>query len=567
MLHRRSTAATSTLIALLALAACEQKKPVPPPEPSAQQTPLAACPPAQPQQVEPQVASLAALTAKAQEAGAVRVIVRIAANVTPQAMPAAQSAAVRSFISAGANDVTLISTRLPYVVAEVNAEQLRTMYASPQFAEWSEDRLARATLAESVPLIQAPQVWVLGGRGAGQAIAILDTGVDRSHPFLAGRVIAEACFSTTSAVNGSTSVCPNGQATQSGAGAAAPCAPSGCEHGTHVAGIAAGKGADFSGVAPDADILAVQVFSRFTGAACGGASPCVASFTSDQIRALDFVLQQAGQRPVASVNMSLGGGRSTTACDNDLTKPIIDQLHAAGVAVAIASGNDGFRDSVSFPGCISTAVTVGATSKQDQIAGFSNCGPQVDLHAPGVSINSSIPGGRFAAFSGTSMATPHVAGAFASLKSLHPTASVDAIEAALKTSGVDVGGRPRIRLLEANTALGAPPAQEVAVSSTQNSSPASAAVQPAMAELAALPPDRPVRIIVGVASANVQPQAVADALARVEAAAKAYGAIKIERLGSQPLLAIECTAKQARDLAASGAVTSMQIDHVAKTQN
>jgi len=569
MLHRRLTAATSTLVVLFALAACEEKKPVPPAEPpSTQETPLAACPPAQPRQAEPQVSSLAALTARAQEAGAVRVIVRLAVNVTPQAMPAAQTAAVRAFTSAGVKEAALVSPRLPYVVAEVNAEQLRTMYTSPQFAEWSEDRLAFPTLAQSVPLIQAPQVWALGGRGAGQAVAILDTGVDRTHPFLAGRVVAEACFSTTSAVNGSTTVCPGGQSSQTGAGAAAPCSPSGCEHGTHVAGIAAGKGTDFSGVAPDADIIAVQVFSRFTGAACGGASPCVASFTSDQIRGLDFVLQQAGQRPVASINMSLGGGRSTTACDNDVTKPVIDQLRAAGVATAIASGNDGFRDSVSFPGCISTAVTVGATSKQDQIAQFSNCGPQVDLHAPGVNINSSIPGGQFAAFSGTSMATPHVAGAFASLKSLHPTASVDAIEAALKTSGLDVGGRPRIRLLDANTVLAAPPAQEVAVSSAPSpAQPAPAAVQPAMTQLAALPPDSPVRVIVGVASANAQPQSVTDALARVETAAKAYGAAKVERLGSQPLLAIECTAKQAHDLAASGVVASMQVDRVAKTQN
>jgi subtilisin family serine protease len=569
MLHRRLTAATSTLIAFCALAACEEKKPVPPAEPSPQEAALAACPPVQAQVVEPQVTSLAALTAKAQETGAVRVIVRLAANVSPQAMPAAQTAAVRAFTSAGVKEATLISPRLPYVVAEVNAEQLRTMYASPQFAEWSEDRLAFPTLAESGPLVQAPEVWTLGGRGAGQAVAILDTGVDRTHPFLTGRVVAEACFSTTSAANGSAAVCSGGQSSQTGAGAAAPCNASGCEHGTHVAGIAAGKGTDFSGIAPDADIIAVQVFSRFSGAACrGGPSPCVASFTSDQIRGLDFVLQQAGQRPVASVNMSLGGGRSTAACDSDVTKPVIDQLRTAGVATAIASGNEGFRDSVSFPGCISTAVTVGATSKQDQIAEFSNCGPQVDLHAPGVNINSSVPGGRFAAFSGTSMATPHVAGAFALLKSLHPAASVDAIEAALKTSGVDVDGRPRIRLLAANTALGAPPAQEVAVSSTQGpSQPAPPALQPAMTQLAALPPDSPVRVIAGVASANAQPQSVSDALARVETAAKAYGAVKIERLGSQPLLAIECTAKQALDLAASGAVASMQVDRIAKTQN
>jgi subtilisin family serine protease len=213
-------------------------------------------------------------------------------------------------------------------------------------------------------------------------------------------------------------------------------------------------------MAPDAEIIAVQVFSTFRGAQCGGLGACVASFTSDQIRALDFVLQQAGQRPVASVDMSLGGGRSTTACDNDLTKGVIDQLRAAGVATAIASGNDGFRDSVSFPGCISTAVTVGARSKQDEVASFSNCGPQVDLHAPGVGINSSIPNGRFAAFSGTSMATPHVAGAFAALRSLHPAASVDRIEQALKSTGLDVGGRARIRVFDAANALGPAPPRE-----------------------------------------------------------------------------------------------------------
>jgi len=261
--------------------------------------------------------------------------------------------------------------------------------------------------------------------------------------------------------------------------------------------------------------------------------------------------------------MSLGGGRSLTACDDDLTKPVIDQLRAAGVATAIASGNDGFRDAVSFPGCISSAVTVGATSKQDQLADFSNCGPQVDLHAPGVTINSSIPGGRFAAFSGTSMATPHVAGAFAALKSLHPKATVDQIEQALKASGLDVGGRPRIRLVEASKILAAPPAQEVAVSQAQpQSSPQLAA---AMTQLAALPPESPVRVIVGVAQTGAQPQAVNDALARAESAAKSYGG-KVERLGSQPLLAVECTAKQARDLAASGAVTSMQVDRAARTQ-
>jgi subtilisin family serine protease len=566
MHRRRLTASTSTaafIVLSSLLAACKAPTVAPAQSVSSEGTTaqLGSCPPpaVAPAQADP----LTSLTAKAQQQGAVRVIVRLAA--APDRLATAQSAAVQTFSTGGAEEVTLLSARLPYVVAEVSADELTRMYSDPQFAEWSEDRLAYPSLSRSGPQVEAPQLWAIGGRGKGQAVAILDTGVDRAHPFLSGRIVAEACFSTTSAANRSASVCPNGQSTQTGEGAAAPCRASGCDHGAHVAGIAAGRGADFSGIAPDADIIAVQVFSQFSGAAvCGGQSPCVASFTSDQIRALDFVLQQSAQRPVAAANMSLGGGRAFAACDADATKPVIDQLRAAGVATAIASGNEGFRDSVSFPGCISTAVTVGAVTAQDRLASFSNCGPQVDLHAPGVDINSSVPGGRFASFSGTSMATPHVAGAFAALRSLHPNASVGDIEAALKSSGLDAGGRPRIRVAAASTAL-SPATGAVAVVG-QPPAVVQPALQQTMTELAALPPDTPVRIVVGPAAANAQPQSVADAMSRVEAAARNYGATAVERIGAQPLLAIECTARQARDLAASGLVATMQLDRPAKTQ-
>lgn len=537
----RLSFALAPLLALIVSASCVQQ--------TATQA-AAVCPPVA-QTVE-ETASLPALREKAQAEGAVRVIVRIAAppGGAQPAMGGMQRMASDAFRRAGVAYVEPLTPRLPYVVAEVTAEQLDVLYPDPRFPAWSEDRIARATLADSGPLVQAPQLWAAGGRGAGQTVAILDTGVDAAHPFLAGRVVLEACFSTTSVANRSSSVCPNNQGEQIGAGAARPCNAAGCEHGTHVAGIAAGRGEAFSGVAPDAEIIAVQVFSRFTGAACGGQSPCVASFTSDQIRALDFVLQQAATRHVASANMSLGGGRSTTACDADLTKPVIDQLRAAGVATVIASGNDGFRDSVSFPGCISSAVTVGATSKSDEVASFSNCGPQVDLHAPGVNINSSVPNGRFASFSGTSMATPHVAGAFAALRSLHTNASVDQIEAALKSSGRDVGGRPRIMLLDASNALAANVAAEPAM--------ANDGLQSQIAALAAMP-EAPARFIITVEN----PQA----LARAEAAARAAGVSYVGRMGGQNMLAIEATPAQARALAASGAVTGIQPDRTARPQN
>jgi subtilisin family serine protease len=531
MISRRWTIVTALMFSLAASCAAPQEAPPP---------------------------QLAALRAKAQEMGAVRVIVGLREGAP--SMSQMHDNAMATFSAAGVRNVEPLTPRLPYIVAEVTRAQLDRLYRNQQFTTWSEDRIAFPTLAESGPLVQAPELHALGGRGNGQGVAILDTGVDANHPFLTGRVAAEACFSTTSAINQSTTVCPNRDSEQTGAGAARPCGVTGCEHGTHVAGIAAGRGDDFSGMAPDADIIAVQVFSVFRGAACGGQSQCIASFTSDQIRALDFVLQLSQQRAIAAANMSLGGGRSETACDDDATKPVIDQLRAAGVVVAIASGNDGFPDAVSFPGCISTAVTVGATDDTDRVAPFSNRGPQVDLHAPGVAINSSIPNGRFAPFSGTSMATPHVAGAFAALRSLTPDASVEQIEATLKSTGFDAGGRPRIRLLEAANAL-----REAApiASATQVNDP----MPSGLAQLDALPPDEPVRLIVRAATpAGAQGQAAAGAVSRAEAAVREAGARVVSRMGGQSMLVIEATPAQARALAQSGAISSIQLDRTMRPQ-
>ena len=141
-------------------------------------------------------------------------------------------------------------------------------------------------------------------------------------------------------------------------------------------------------------------------------------------------------------------------------------MRAAGIATVIASGNDGFSDSVNAPGCIPDAITVGSTTKSDALSSFSNSNDLVDVLAPGSSIRSSYPSandsgtGRASTASGTSMATPHVAGAVALLRSLHPNMSIDAIENALEATGVPVTNSsnnvttPRIRVDLANTQLG-----------------------------------------------------------------------------------------------------------------
>jgi hypothetical protein len=144
-------------------------------------------------------------------------------------------------------------------------------------------------------------------------------------------------------------------------------------------------------------------------------------------------------------------------CDDDPLKPIIDNLRAAGIATVIAAGNDGSRNGISSPACISSAVSVGSTTEADTVSSFSNVANILTLLAPGSSINSSVPGSGFSVFNGTSMATPHVAGAWAILKQAISDGTVDEILSAFQQSGLAVtdtrsGGtltKPRIRIADA----------------------------------------------------------------------------------------------------------------------
>ena len=309
------------------------------------------------------------------------------------------------------------------------------------------DLALEVALYDSVPLINADDVRNAGYDGSGEAVAILDTGVESSHTFFAGRVVDEACFSDGD--------CPDGSSVQYGVGSAAPCtySSSDCLHGTHVAGIAAGwYSSTFSGVAPGANIVAVQVFSDAGGSAV--------AWNADIIKGLEYVLSVHDTYNVASVNLSLGGGQYFGACDYSSFKPAIDNLRAAGVATVISAGNDGWDDSVTSPGCVSTAITVASSTKSDARSYFSNAAPIADLIAPGSDIYSSVPGG-WATLSGTSMAAPHVTGAWALLKSAHPDATVADILAALRRSPTQIavtGDRslPRIDVSSALNLLAIP---------------------------------------------------------------------------------------------------------------
>ena len=345
---------------------------------------------------------------------------------------------------------------VPYVALEVTPEALARLEASGHVLAVGEDRLERPFLTESVPIVQADQTRALGFDGTGWTVAVLDTGVDGSHPFLRGKVVSEACFSA----NGS---CPNGQSSQVGEGAGRPCdwAPNACAHGTHVAGITAGSGEGIAGVAPGANIIAIQVFSRFTGSTCKDdvEDPCALTFTSDTIAGLERVYLLRDTYRIAAANLSLGGGsfdsQSTCDVEDSARKAVIDNLRAAGIATVAAAGNEGDTNALSAPACVSSAISVGATTKTDEVPSFSNSAPFLDLLAPGVRIVSSVPPDAFAVISGTSQATPHVSGAFAILDQRLGKGAVDDVLDALRSTGVPIFDpksgvtTPRIRILDA----------------------------------------------------------------------------------------------------------------------
>jgi subtilisin family serine protease len=205
-------------------------------------------------------------------------------------------------------------------------------------------------------------------------------------------------------------------------------------HGSHVAGIAAGNNhSDRFGVARGAHIIAVNVFSYFSG------QNDVLSYYSDQVAGLNYVYSLRNQYNIASANLSLGDSSAyADFCYNNTRAGVFSLLREAGIAPVVSSGNEGRCNAVSDPGCVPGAVTVASSSKGDIVSSFGNWHDvMMDLVAPGEQIVSaySTGTGAYASISGTSMSAPHVAGAWAVLKQYEPNLSVDEALDALKFSG------------------------------------------------------------------------------------------------------------------------------------
>jgi subtilisin family serine protease len=277
------------------------------------------------------------------------------------------------------------------------------------------DGVRKASLDKSVPQIGAPKAWAAGYNGKGVKIAVLDTGVDTTHPDLKDQVIESRNFTT------------------------AADALDHFGHGTHVASIAAGTGArshgTYTGVAPGAKILNGKVLDD-TGS--GDDSGILAG------------MEWAAAQGADVVNLSLGGYDTPQI---DPLEAEVNKLSAEkGILFAIAAGNEG-PESIGSPGSADAALTVGAVDGNDKLADFSSTGPRVgdgaikpDVTAPGVDITAAAAPGSvidkevgenppgYLTLSGTSMATPHVAGAAAILKQEHPSWGYAELKGALTGS-------------------------------------------------------------------------------------------------------------------------------------
>ncbi|GAA4005888.1 hypothetical protein GCM10022247_29470 [Allokutzneria multivorans] len=293
--------------------------------------------------------------------------------------------------------------------ASLNGPSLR----APQVKVWLNRRL-QPSLDQSAALIGAPEVWRAGGTGAGVPVAVLDTGWDQKHPDLAGRVSESKSFLVDEPVDDTHG------------------------HGTHVASTIAGAGPKFRGIAPEAKLLIGKVCGTF-------------GCPEDAILA---GMQWAADRGARVVNMSLGGAPT------DGTDPVsqaVNTLSAkTGTLFVIASGNSGLDEAVESPGSADAALTVAASSKSDALAPFSSRGPRLgdhaakpDIAAPGVDIVAARAAGTLSQFavsesharlSGTSMATPHVAGAVAVLAQRHPDWKGEQLKAAVMGAATPLNG-------------------------------------------------------------------------------------------------------------------------------
>jgi len=366
--------------------------------------------------------------------------------------------------SSGAGDELLVRSEFHKVFngisLDISGAEAMELLNVPGVSAVHPNKLVRATLMDSIGLIRADNAWDAGFTGTGTTIAVIDTGVDYTHPDLGG------CLGPGCKVVGGYDFINNDENPMDDHG-----------HGTHCAATAAGKGV-LDGVAPDAKIYAYKVLSS---SGSGSFETVIGGIE----RAVDPNNDGDFSDHVDVMSLSLGGGGNP----DDPPSQAIDNAVKNGVVAVVAAGNSYNTFRIGTPGCARKALTVGAACKPFQIGNHSRCtdgaiarfsskGPtsigeaKPDVAAPGVMICAAqwedawsdyeCVDDMHTAISGTSMATPHVAGAAALLVQANPTWSPEQIKHGLMATADSMGepilaeGHGMINLMKA-ILLPAPP--------------------------------------------------------------------------------------------------------------
>lgn len=322
------------------------------------------------------------------------------------------------------------------IVLEIPEDKIENLAELPQLRSIKEDPPVRALLEDSVYQIKADYGWDNAITGQGVKVCVVDTGVDHTHPDLANKVIAQydSTGETTDAMD------DNG-------------------HGTHVAGIIASEGLVYRGVSYDASIMAAKVLD-YSGN----------GHASDVILGINWCVEQGAD----VINLSLGEGLYSDTCDDTEMAKAVNEAVDSGAVVVCASGNDGDANRIVSPACASKVIAVGAVDKAGQVTSYSDGGVELDIVAPGgdqvggknfpeiastysteVANNAFycmyrvgddcydtyflVEGDRYIRAVGTSMATPHVAGAAALMLEENPDLTPAQVKAALEENADDLG--------------------------------------------------------------------------------------------------------------------------------
>ncbi len=260
--------------------------------------------------------------------------------------------------------------------------------------------------------IDAPEGWDAAGLGGfpssgGARVGIVDTGIDQTHPDLAGKTAACATSYTAG-----TALVPGACADDNG-------------HGSHVAGTITANtnnGQGVAGVSPSSSLVICKALATAAGT----------GLTSDIANCLNWTSQQG----VKVISMSLGGGDSATL------KQAVQTASNRGVLLIAAAGNDG-DSTLNYPAAYPEVMSVAATDDRDHRASFSNANSDVEIAAPGVNVLSTYAGGLYMELSGTSMATPHVSGVAAVLFTQTPSATAASVRSKLTSTADDIGAPGR----------------------------------------------------------------------------------------------------------------------------